>query len=147
MMSPRYLLRLALLWALVSLRTSVAASACPGPADIQPGMLIGRWQIEWLDDSHPRGTAPWLLELGPHPEYPDSLKGRLHHDQARPLVVADWDDETLTLEESLDGKHIAASWQATATEVGCGREFLGLRFTGTEPDASAKRFRMRALTP
>ncbi|MFM7027030.1 MAG: hypothetical protein ACKOWC_13410 [Limnohabitans sp.] len=141
------LLRIVLLWALLCTLARAAAPVCPGAADIQPRMLIGRWQIEWIDGTRPRGAGPWVLELGPHPEYADSLKGRLRHDQARALVVADWDDENLTMEESPDGKRIAATWQATAVDGRCGREFQGVRFTGSEPDASARRFRMRALSP
>jgi hypothetical protein len=108
-------------------------------------MLAGQWRLEWTDGARQRGEAPWVLVLGPHPEYAGSLKGTLRRDEQRHLVVADWDDEALTMEESEDGERIAATWQATATEGQCGREFRGMRFTGSEPDASARRFRMRKL--
>lgn len=110
-------------------------------------MLVGTWRIEWSDGGRQRGEAPWTLLLAPHPEYEGSLKGQLDRGTERHLVVADWDDEALTMEESRDGQRIDATWQATATPGRCGHEFQGLRFTGSEPDASARRFRMRRPAP
>ena len=124
------------------------AAACPVAADIEPQMLAGRWRIEWIDSGRPRGDESWTLALGPHPEYEGSLKGQLSRGHERHAVVADWDDQTLTMEESVDGRRIAATWQATASEGQCARVFQGLRFTGSEADASARRFRMvRELIP
>lgn len=123
------------------------ALACPDAADIAPEMFIGSWRIEWTDGPRQRGDAPWTLVLGPHPEYKGTLKGHLSRGKERRLVVADWDDQVLTMEESVDGERIAATWQATATEGRCARVFQGLRFTGNEPDASARRFVMRTLIP
>lgn len=131
-----------LLLGLLCARASTAA--CPGAADIAPAQLVGTWRVEWTDGARVRGEAPWMLQLGPHPEYADSLKGHLSRGHERHLVVADLDDGTLTMEESVDGQRIAATWQAQATEGQCGREWRGIRFTGPEPDASARRFRMRA---
>jgi hypothetical protein len=123
-----------------------AEPACPAAADITPPMLVGSWRIDWTDGARQRGELPWVLELAPHPEYADSLKGSLSRGAERHLVVADWDDEGLTLEESVDGQRIDATWQATAAEGQCGREFRGIRFTGSAPEASsARRFRMRRL--
>jgi hypothetical protein len=119
-------------------------AACPTAADIAPEMLIGTWRVEWTDGGRVRGETPWTLQLGPHPEYAGSLKGSLSRGHERHLVVADWDDETLTMEESVDGQRIAATWQAQATEGQCGREMRGMRYTGSSPDdPSARRFRMR----
>lgn len=132
-----------LLWIGLGAAAHAAAPACPSAAEIEPDMLVGRWQLEWTDGARQRGEAPWLLELGPHPEYAGSLKGSLNRGEEHHLVVADWDDEALTMEESVDGQRIAATWQASATPGQCGRELRGLRFTGSAPDASARRFRMR----
>jgi hypothetical protein len=118
------------------------AAACPDAADIEPNMLVGRWRIEWTDGERQRGEESWTLVLGPHPEYEGSLKGHLSRGHERHWVVADWDDQALTLEESVDGRRIAATWQATASKGQCARVFQGLRFTGSEADASARRFRM-----
>ncbi len=125
-----------------------AASAqvgCPTAAEITPQMLVGAWRVEWTDGGRQRGEEPWTLVLAPHPDYAGSLKGQLSRGAERHLVAADWDDETLTMEESADGLRISATWQATATEAQCGRELRGRRFTGDEPDAAARRFRMRAI--
>ena len=139
--------RLLLLCALLPLLAHGAAPACPTAAEIEPAMLVGTWQVEWTDGARQRGEAPWTLVLGPHPQYAGSLKGTLSQGSTQHLVVADWDDEMLTMEESVDGQRIDATWQATATEGQCAREFRGIRFTGSEPDASARRFRMRAAMP
>lgn len=120
-----------------------ALPACPDPADIEPAMLVGTWQVTWADPDRHRSEVPWTLVLGPHPEYTGSLKGHLSRGPVKHLVVADWDDQALTMEESADGRRIAATWEATATPGQCGRELRGLRFTGSEPDASARRFVMR----
>lgn len=133
----RMALPVSLLW------TSLSAAACPAAADIEPAMLVGTWRIDWTDGGRQRGEVPWRLELAPHPDYTGSLKGQLSRGEQRHMVVADWDDEALTMEESEDGQRIAATWQATTTAGQCGRELQGLRFTGSEPDASARRFRMR----
>lgn len=141
-LSPTSLLLVAGLWLATG---SLAAPACPKAGEIEAGMLTGRWQITWTDGARQRGETPWLLELQAHPEYAGSLKGQLNRDGERRLVVADWDDETLTMEESADGQRIDATWQATVSEGSCARALQGLRFTGSAPDASARRFRMRAL--
>ena len=127
--------------------TSLATrpSGCPSAAEIEPSMLQGRWQIEWTDGERVRGQAPWLLTLGPHPEYAGSLKGTLVQGERRHLVVADWDDEALTMEESEDGVRIAATWQASASPGRCGRELRGQRWRDGAPEEGARRFRMRAL--
>lgn len=106
-------------------------------------MLMGTWQVEWTDGARQRGELPWTLALAPHPEYAGSLKGSLSRGAERHLVVADWDDDTLTMEESTDGQRIDATWQATTSAGQCGREFRGQRFTGAEAGADARRFRMR----
>ena len=121
-----------------------AEPACPTAADITPQMLVGTWRIDWTDGARQRGEAPWMLTLAPHPEYAGSLKGSLRRGTEQHLVVADWDDEALTMEESVDGQRIAATWQATAVPGQCGQEFKGQRFTGNTADATARRFRMRA---
>lgn len=125
--------------------TTAAPGACPSAAEIEPAMLQGRWQIEWTDGERQRDQAPWRLTLGPHPEYAGSLKGTLVQGGRTHLVVADWDDETLTMEESEDGVRIAATWQASASPGRCGRELRGQRWRDGAPEEGARRFRMRAL--
>lgn len=141
---PRPFWTLLLCAGLLPAAHSAPPNDCPSATDIEPQMLVGTWRIEWTDGARQRGEAPWILVLGPHPQYPGSLKGSLSRGPQQHPVVADWDDEALTMEESEDGERIAATWQATATPGQCARAFQGLRFTGSEPDASARRFRMRA---
>lgn len=134
---------IALLWTLLPLLAQGTTPACPTASDIEPALLIGTWQVEWTDGARQRGETPWALVLAPHPEYTGSLKGSLSRGAERHFVVADWDDETLTMEESADGQRIDATWQATASAGQCGREFRGQRFTGAEAGADVRRFRMR----
>ena len=134
----------ALLWAGLC-GPAAAQKDCPDAADLTPHMLQGIWRVSWTDGLRERGHAPWTLELGPHPDYPDSLKGQLAQGNARLAVVGDWDEETLTLEESADGQRISATWQARAVPGQCGRALAGLRFSGSEADASARRFRMQRV--
>lgn len=131
-----------LFWALMGAALTALAD-CPTASDIEPPMLEGSWRIDWTDGGRQRGEEPWTLVLGPHPEYAGTLKGHLSRGSERHLVVADWDDETLTMEESTDGERIAATWQATATPGQCGRELRGRRFSDSANDASTRRFRMR----
>ena len=141
----KHLLSIGLLCTVMVHARGATPPACPAAADIEAGMLAGHWQIEWTDGARQSGQAPWLLELGPHPEYAGSLKGWLRQGTVQHPVVADWDDEALTMEESADGQRITATWQASASTGQCGRELRGLRFTGSEPDDAARRFRMRRL--
>lgn len=135
----------ALVWAGLGTSAWCAPPVCPETTDMQVQALVGRWQIEWHDGKRQLTEGSWVLALGPHPEYAGSLKGMLSQGRQHHPVAADWDEDALTMEESEDGVHIAATWQATATAGQCGRELQGLRFTGSEPDASAQRFRMRKL--
>ena len=127
--------------------TMAAEPGCPDATDIRPSMLVGRWQIHWTGGTRHRGEVPWTLTLAPHPEYEGSLKGSLTRGGEHRLIVADWDDEVLTMEESHDGLRISATWQATATEGQCGREFQGSRLTDSLPGVDAQRFRMRSMSP
>ena len=137
----------ALLWAGLAPAAYSGTPACPTLDEIEPPMLVGTWRVDFTDGARQRGEEPWTLVLGPHPEYAGSLKGTLSRGPQRHLVVADWDDGQLTMEESEDGEHIAATWLATPTTGQCGQLWQGQRFTGSEPDASARRFRMRSDRP
>ena len=132
-------------WPLLgSLGTALAGPPGPAPADIATAHFVGDWALS-LAATPGQKPERGLLSLQPHPIYSDSLKGALQRGAQGWQVVADWEDDTLTLEESVDGEHISATWQARPVAGQCARVFEGVRFTGSEPDASAQRFRMSAV--
>ena len=121
-----------------------ADSACPSGQDITTAHFVGPWSIT-LAATPGQKSEHALLNLQPHPVYSDSLKGELQRSAQTLQVVADWEDDTLTFEESADGERISATWQARLVQGQCGRVFEGVRFTGSEPSGSAQRFRMSAV--
>jgi hypothetical protein len=138
----------ALLWVALLPTVQSAGLACPEAPEIEAPMLMGTWSVQtWPAQSAAAqsGDAPWTLVLGPHPEYAGTLKGLLRRNAARHLVVADWDDQALTMEESEDGRRIAATWVMQAVPGQCGRTLEGVRFTGPEPDERATRTRWTRL--
>lgn len=95
--------------------------ACPEPHEVAPAALVGLWRAEFPGSALPGAT----LLLQPHPEYPLSLKGGINRNGERGQVVADLEDGELTLEESADGKRIAATWLGDVAAGSCGREIRG----------------------
>lgn len=109
--------------------------SCPLPGEITPDMLRGNWSVQI--DGH---ATPWALTLSPHPEHTDSLKGEIRQGRQRYLVVADLDDGEFTMEESHDGKSIAATWLGRPGQDQCGKVVEGER-QGASP-GTVQRFRM-----
>ncbi|MBM3386167.1 MAG: hypothetical protein FJY36_00655 [Betaproteobacteria bacterium] len=123
-----------------------AGSDCPAAQALTSAHFLGPWSIS-LAATPGQKPERSLLTLQPHPLYSDSLKGELQRGAQTLQVVADWEDEMLTFEESEDGERISATWQARLIQGQCAAALEGLRFTGSEPDASAQRFRMRSMRP
>lgn len=97
-----------------------AQAPCPAADDVTPKQLLGVWKAEFEGD--------WnlaTLTLEPHPEYAGSFRGTLERAGQHLQVAGDLDDDGFTLEESSDGKHIAATWLGDVVEGGCGREIRG----------------------
>lgn len=101
-------------------------------SDITPDMLIGSWFARIDGDP---GT--WTLALAPHPEHLGSLRGELRQGPLRYPVVADLDEGEFTMEESHDGRRIAATWQGQPSPPDCHRVIQGHRVTD---DASSRSF-------
>jgi hypothetical protein len=108
---------------------------CPESAEVQPQQLHGAWTVQ-LDSTGPQ----WTLQLGPHPEHRGSLRGDLTQGTLRYPVVADLDKGEFTLEESHDGKRIAATWLGEVMPGSCGRALRGERI---EPNQQRQVFHMR----
>ena len=102
------------------LNTSDSAS-CPRPAEIAPLHLYGLWRAEFA--GLPQG-ATLLFEK--HLELAGSVSGAVNRDGVKALIAGDVDAGEFTLEESLDGLRIAATWLGTVVDKSCGKEIRGI---------------------
>jgi hypothetical protein len=93
---------------------------CPLPAEISPQHLYGTWHAE-LNGQHEAATV--VFEK--HPELAGSVSGRVTRAGVSAQIAGDVDDGAFTLEESLDGEHISATWLGTVVENTCGKEIKG----------------------
>lgn len=128
-------------------------AACPAAANTDHRHLQGRWlaQLQEVPTSPPAapppagaagaGTGPnaaagrtaagtpealaAVLLLGPHPELAHSVRGTLQRGGATAQVSGDVDDGDFTLEESINGTNISATWTGQVVEGSCGKEIRG----------------------
>ena len=101
-----------------------STAACPTAAETDHRYLQGRWRAELAaTGSAPAATA--LLQLGPHPELAQSVRGSVQRDGATVQVSGDVDDGDLTLEESNNGTNISATWIGRVVDGSCGKEIRG----------------------
>lgn len=109
------------------------APVCPGAADLRPAHFYGRWQAEL--EGMPAASSTLLL--GRDLELPDSFSGHLLRAGVSVQVAGDVDEGALTLEESLDGQHISATWLGELVPTSCGREFRGSWSSVEQPTPQA----------
>lgn len=109
---------------LAALLLAGAAHAQPArcllPGEIDSRQLLGTWEAEV--------QGRWdtvTLRLVAHPEYAHSFHGTLERDGRKLLLAGDYEDGELTLEESEDGKRIAANWLGELVPESCGKEIRG----------------------
>jgi hypothetical protein len=104
---------------LLALTAGAAATACPKPLDVRQAHMLGTWQarIEGGNDT--------TLQLARHPEYPGSFTGTALRKGQRARVAGDVIKGEFTLEESLDGTRISATWIGDVVDGSCGREVRG----------------------
>ena len=95
-------------------------SACPKSADMDSRQLQGVWHTEL-----PGHGGATVLRLGQHPELAGSVRGTLERAGQTAQVVGDVHAGELTLEESMDGKRISATWLGDVVEGQCGKEIRG----------------------
>lgn len=99
---------------------ALAQAPCPAVDDVTPRQLLGVWKAQIEGDWNVA-----TLTLEPNPEFAGSYRGTLERAGQRLQVAGDLDDDGFTLEESSDGKHIAATWLGDLVEGACGREIRG----------------------
>src|SRR5688572_22051117 len=98
--------------------TAVAqAPACPKAAEVSQQHLLGLWRAEF--DGLSQG-ATLLLEK--HPELAESVRGAINRNGEKAQLAGDVDDGEFTLEESVNGVNISATWLGDVVEGSCGME-------------------------
>ncbi len=97
-----------------------ADAACPTAAQMDQRQLQGVWHTDL-----PGHGGATVLRLGQHPELAGSVRGTLERAGQTAQVVGDVHQGELTLEESLDGKRISATWLGDVVEGQCGKEIRG----------------------
>ena len=117
----RRLLSLALLAALATVPLAPAPAApTPATQDATQADLLGLWRADFEGVGH---VATLLLTK--HPTAEESFHGTIDRDSERRQLAGDIDTGDLTLEESADGMHIAATWLGEVVEGSCAREIRG----------------------
>ena len=97
-----------------------APAPCPAAAKVTHRHLLGLWRATF--DGLGQG-ATLLLER--HPELAESVRGAINRNGERALLAGDVDDGEFTLEESVDGVKIDATWTGAVIDGSCGREIRG----------------------
>ncbi len=106
--------------------------------------LQGRWHAEMQASATDAAATPRAatLQLGPHPELAHSVRGTVQREGATAQVSGDVDDGDLTLEESINGTNISATWTGRVVDGSCGKEIRG-SWTHSTPPSTTQTFVMR----
>jgi hypothetical protein len=115
-----------------------AEPACPAAEEITHVQLLGLWRASF--DGLDQGAT---LSLQSHPELAESVRGTIDRAGDKALVAGDVGDGEFTLEESVDGVGISATWTGTVIDGSCGREIRG--DWQAARDATARPFVLRKL--
>lgn len=115
----------------------LAASACPDPQDVLPLHLYGVWRAQ-LDSAtgkdHSAASATLWFER--HSELADSVGGRLVRGAIAAQLAGDVDSGRISLEESVNGRNISATWSGVVVAGSCGKEMRGT-WTNAAGDSTA----------
>ena len=84
-------------------------------------------------DAAPQPDATALFQLGPHPELAHSVRGPVQRGGASAQLSGDVDAGELTLEESVNGTNISATWTGQVVDGSCGKEIHGTWNNATPP--------------
>lgn len=113
---------------------------CSTAIDVDHLHLQGRWRAELqstLEDAPPAFSRIAVLQLGPHPELAQSVRGTVQRGGVTAQISGDIDAGELTLEESINGTNISATWIGQVVAGSCGKEIRGTWNNATPPTPSA----------
>jgi hypothetical protein len=82
--------------------------------------LYGLWHAEF--DGQAQVAT---LQFVRHPENAGSVRGRVTRGDAPVLVAGDVDEGEFSIEESIDGQRISATWLGMVQPGSCGKEIRG----------------------
>jgi hypothetical protein len=123
--------------------TAVAqAPACPKAAEVSQQHLLGLWRAEFEGLSQ---GATLLLEK--HPELAESVRGAINRNGEKAQLAGDVDDGEFTLEESVNGVNISATWLGDVVEGSCGMEIKGTWQSAHDSKAHAFVLRKQRHSP
>ncbi len=100
-------------------------AACPAAADLDHRHLQGRWLAQLQGTAPDTPGASATLQLDPHPELAQSVRGTVQRNGTTAQVSGDVDGGELTLEESINGTNISATWTGQVVDGSCGKEIRG----------------------
>lgn len=112
-------------------QAQTASSACADATETSQRELLGRWTAQFATpaaQASPLQALPTTaqLELTPHPELSASVRGHVLRPGAQAQVAGDVDVGDFTLEESINGKNISATWVGQVVQGSCGQEIRGI---------------------
>lgn len=115
----------ALLWLAASAFAQPAP--CIDAAEASYQTLLGHWNAQFTPaaDAAQMPVTTARLELIPHPELAASVRGRLQRAGSEALLAGDVDQGDFTLEESINGTNISATWIGQVVADSCGKEIRG----------------------
>ena len=94
--------------------------SCPASADITAVHLYGLWHAEW--EGQTQGADVQFVR---HPENAGSVRGHLIRNAVPVQLAGDVDNGEFSLEESIDGQRISATWVGAVVPTSCGKEIRG----------------------
>lgn len=132
-------LRRASVLALFFLAAGPALAQCAAADEATHETLLGHWKAQFSaagegaagEGAAGEGAAAAAqpmaaeLELTPHPELAASVRGRLQRAGSQALLAGDVDQGDFTLEESINGTNISATWIGQVVPDSCGKEIRG----------------------
>ena len=104
--------------------SACAQTNCINATDVSHLTLLGQWSAE-LSSASPALPTTAKIELWPHPELAASVRGRVLRSGAQTLAAGDVDQGDFTLEESVNGTNISATWIGQVVQGSCGKEIRG----------------------
>lgn len=123
------------------------AAPCNTSADLAPAQLYGRWQLSlWSPSATPPapGAHNGAITFERHPEFPDSVRGRLQRQSSgqttEALVSGDVINGEFNLDESADGQRTDAVWTGNVSPTGCNKEIRGVRLPAEGQTGEAMNF-------